>query len=143
MTPSRARSLAAALGRWAEDEYSGTGPETIRWAMAKAGNLVVELLKLETAARAQQHSDGPDRPFTRTSGHCLHARGCFMATGAALGGRPLTRSQAEAYLRETHERRRCTVCRPDIAEPTWVRVVSAGGQVRWRLADDVDPGEVL
>jgi hypothetical protein len=137
VTPSRARSLAAALGRWAEDEYSGTGPEAIRWAMAKAGNLVVELVRLEAAARA--HWDLPDRPFARTSGFCLHARGCFVMSGAALAGRPLTRSQAEAFLRERHEHRRCTMCQPDIPEALWVRVVSAGGQVRWRLAEDVSP----
>jgi hypothetical protein len=136
VTPSRARSLAAALGRWADDEYNGTGPETIRWAMAKAGNLVAELVRLEAAARA--HSDLPDRPFARTSGLCLHARGCFVMSGAALAGRPLTRSQAEAFLRESHERRRCRFCQPDIADPTWVRVRSAGGQARWRLTDDLE-----
>jgi hypothetical protein len=136
VTPSRARSLAAALGRWAEDGDSSTGPEVIRWAMVTAGNLVVELMRLETAA--QQFWDLPDRPFARTSGLCLHARGCSATLGAALGGRPLTRSQAEAFLRESHEHRRCTMCQPDIPDPTWLRVVSAGGQVRWRLADDVE-----
>jgi hypothetical protein len=136
VTPRRARNLAASLGRWAYDGDSRTEPEIIRWAMVTAGNLVVELMRLEDAAR--QLRDLPDRPFARTGGLCLHGRGCSVTTGAALGGRPLTRSQAEAFLRESHEHRHCTMCRPDIPEPTWVRVVSTGGQVRWRLADDVE-----
>ena len=141
MSRVRACGLAAALGRWAEDgDGSTTEPEIIRWAAVTAGNLVVELMRLEDAAKARRpHSD---RPFARTSGSCLHARFCSPPTGTA-SFRPLTRSQAEAFLRESHEHRVRNACRPDIPDPPWVRVRSTSGRARWRLADDVDPGEVL
>ena len=141
MTPSRARYLAVALGQWAGDGDGSTEPEVIRWATITAGSLVVELMRLEDAAKARR-PHLPDRPFARTSGNCLHARGCCHLTGTATF-RPLTQGQAEAFLRVSHERRRCAVCQPDIPEPTWVKVRPANGRVRWRLADDVDPGEVL
>ena len=57
---------------------------------------------------------------------------------AANGHRPLTQGQAEAWLRESHERRCCQVCQPGIPEAPWVQVRAAGGRVRWRLADDVE-----
>ena len=143
MSLIRALGLAGALGRWADDgDGSITEPEIIRWATVTAGNLVVELMRLEDAAKAQQPWL-PDRPFARTSGSCLHARGCGYLTGTA-SFRPLTEGQAEAFLRESREHRRCKACRPGISEPVWVQVRPANGRVRWRLADDVSPpGEVL
>ena len=90
----------------------------------------------------------PDRPFARTTGDRLHTRGCFYVDrpgtpGASADHRPLTTAEAEAFLRQSHEHRRCTACRPRIRELSWVQVRTDGGRARWRLADDVDPGEVL
>ena len=78
-----------------------------------------------------------DRPFARTDGRCLHARDCSHAE-VSVGFRPLTREQAEAFLREAHEHRRCMVCAPDIPEPPWARTRTRAGIPRWRLPG-VDP----
>jgi hypothetical protein len=138
---SRAHELAAALGQWAasDDAAEPEAPATRR-AMHTAAELVSVLMDADRAA--EERVLRLSYPFARTRGHCLHGLGC-PATRASAAYWPMTTCEAQAYLRETHERRRCTVCQPDIPEPMWVRVVSAGGQVRWRLADDVDPGEVL
>ena len=137
MSRVRACGLAAALGRWAEDgDSSTTEPEVIRWAAVTAGNLVVELMRLEDTAKARR-PHLPDRPFARTSGSCLHSRFCRYLTGTA-SFRPLTRSQAESFLRESHEHRLCKACRPDIPAPPWIRVRSTNRRARWRLADDVE-----
>ena len=104
--------------------------------MRTAGQLVSEL------AEHRYWEDLSGRPFARTGGHCVHVRGCSAAVVSAYR-QLLTRYQAEEFLRESHEHTCCAICGPDIPEPTWIRVRSAGGQVRWRLADDVDPGEVL
>jgi hypothetical protein len=151
----------AAPDPWADDDDGGIGTELglIRWAAETAGQLADELRRLAAdvgaaaeakaeAARAQRLWDLPGRPFAQTRGHCLHTRSCGYVNQSprpmAPIHQPLTTSQAEAFLRETHEHRRCSVCHPDIPGPVWVRVVSAGGQVRFRLADDVNPpGEVL
>ena len=49
------------------------------------------------------------------------------------GSQPLTLAEAAAWLRESHERRRCKLCVPDIQEPGWVKV----GR-RWRLIEDAE-----
>ena len=136
MSLARARELADTLGRWAasDDAAEPEAPATRR-AMRTAAELVFVLMDVERAAeeRVLRFS----YPFARTRGHCLHALGC-SATRASAGYRPLTTSQAEAFLRASHERRRCTMCEPGIPEPAWVQVRPAGGRVRWRLADDVE-----
>ncbi len=132
MSLVRAWRLGAALGRWADGDGAAgpEDPETIRWAMRTAGQLVSELAQ-------HQLWDYSGHPFVRTLGHCVHIRGCF-ATVASACRQVLTRGEAEAFLRASHERSRCSICQPDIPDPPWVRVVSPGGQVRWRLADDVE-----
>ncbi len=104
--------------------------------MRTAGQLVFELMDVERAA--EERVLRSDRPFARTSGTCLHVSRLLCDLVASASFRPLTRSQAEAFLRESHEHRRCAMCEPDIPEPSWVQVRSAGGRVRWRLADDVE-----
>ena len=137
MSLIRVRGLATALGRWAEDgDGSTTEPEIIRWAAVTAGNLVVELMRLEDAAKAQQPWL-PDRPFARTSGSCIHARGCGYLTGTA-SFRPLTRSQAEAFpagiaRASPVQGVQAGDLRAGVG-PGW----PAGGRARWRLADDVE-----
>lgn len=145
MTPAELLGLSAAPGPWADDE-DGTELDRIRWAAAAASELVTRLMRLEEAVEARLLWDLPDRPFARTTGDRLHTRDCFYVNRAATmaaGHRPLTTAEAQAYLRESHEHRRCSVCQPDIPEPPWVQVRPDGGRVRWRLADDVDPGEAL
>jgi hypothetical protein len=80
----------------------------------------------------------PGRPFARTTGECLHTRDCYYVIRELDWHQALTPGQAEAFLRESHEHRRCQVCAPGISEAPWVRVRSPGGRVRWRLADDVE-----
>ena len=136
MSIIRARELAAALGRWADsdDAYEPEAPATSR-AMRTAAELVSVLMDVERAA--EERVLRFRYPFARTrAGHCLHVLGC-PATRAAADYRPLTTSEAGAFLRASHERSRCTVCKPDIPDPPWVRVRTAAG-VRWRLADDVE-----
>lgn len=140
MTMIRARELAAALGQWAAsaDAAEPEAPAT-DWAISTADELVSELMRLERAAEARRIWSLPGHPFAYAGGHCVHVRDCFyVSQSEAAGHRPLTRVEAEAYLRESHDHRRCTVCAPDIPDPPWVRVRSASGQVRWRLADDVE-----
>jgi len=130
-----ARRRAEALGRWAWSN-EGADPKEIRWAVITAAELL---------ARLGSAVDFPGYPFACTGGRCLHTSSCFHA-GAGLWPWPdlLTRSEAEAFLRNSPEHRRCKVCQPDIPDAPWVRVRSPGGQVRVRLAEDVSPpGEVL
>ena len=136
MSLIRAAELAAALGRWAasDDAFEPEAPATRR-AMRTAAELVSVLIDVERAA--QERVLRLRCPFARTRGHCLHILGCSATRGTADCW-PLTQGQAEAFLRESHEHRRCTVCRPGIREPSWIRVRSAGGRARWRLADDVE-----
>ena len=129
MSPGRARTLAAALGRWALDGREGS----LRWAVSTTVELLAELDRLEKRDTSLRLWDPYGYPFARMGGGCcLHTRGC-PPRGSEV--QPLTRAEAEAFLRQSHERRRCTVCAPDIRDPPWVRVQSAGGQVRWHLAD--------
>jgi len=132
----RARELADTLGRWAasDDAAEPEAPATRR-AMRTAAELVHVLMDVERAAeeRVLRFS----YPFARTRGHCLHVLGC-SATRASAVYRPLTTGQAEAFLRKSHERRRCAMCEPDIPDPQWVQVRPANGRARWRLADDVE-----
>lgn len=129
-----ARQLAVVLTGWERQGDASLG--TIGWAVNAADELLMDLVRLEDRARAHQLWSLPDHPFARTGGRCLHIRGCFYVSSP--GHQPLTRSEAEAYLRKSHDRRRCQVCAPGIPEPPWVRVRSPGGQARWRLADDVE-----
>jgi hypothetical protein len=136
-----ARELAAALGQWAasEDAAEPEAPATRR-AMDTADELVSELMRVERAVEARWLWNLPGHPFARTGGDCLHVRECFYVDQSAeamfaAGHQPLSRREAEAYLRESHDHYRCTVCAPGISEPPWVRVQTAGGRVRWRLAD--------
>jgi len=138
VNPVRARELAAALGQWADGAYSAY-PESIPWAISKADQLVSELMRLERAVEARRIWNLPGHPFAYAGGRCLHVRDClYVNQSAEMSHRPLTRDEAEAYLRGSHDHRRCVVCAPCIPEPPWVRVRSASGRVRWRLADDVE-----
>ncbi len=136
MSILRARELADTLGRWAasDDAAEPEAPATRR-AMRTAVELVSVLMDVERAAeeRVLRFS----YPFARTRGHCLHVLGC-SATRASAVYRPLTTSEAEAFLRGSHERRRCAMCEPGIPEPSWVKVRPDGGRVHWRLADNVE-----
>lgn len=94
------------------------------------------------ASRVTRGGNGGPAPcevtaYARTGGDCLHVRDCSYVVPELDWHDLLTRSEAEAYLRKSHDNRRCTVCAPDIPDAPWVRVRSPGGQVRWRLADDV------
>lgn len=91
-----------------------------------------------------QQWERPDVLFAVNSGHVLHALGCVDARGPDRvnledrahehhGSQPLTLAEAAAWLRESHERRRCKLCVPDIQEPGWVKV----GR-RWRLIEDAE-----
>jgi hypothetical protein len=140
----KARELAADLGGWAAGD-DGIEPETAPWVIDTAVKLVSVLADLDRRAEFRRLWDLPGRPFARTGGRCLHSRDCRRYVfrpgehdeAHLIGHQPLTASQAEAFLRESRERRRCAVCKPDIPEPTWVQVRSGNG-VRWRLADDVE-----
>ena len=137
----------AAPGPWADD--GGTELDFIRWAASAASELLTGLRRLEEAAEARRLWDLPGHPFARTTGRRLHTRDCFYVNRSptartATGHGPLTTGEAEAFLRESPEHRRCAVCRPRIPEPSWIQIRPAGGRVRWRLADDASPpGEVL
>jgi hypothetical protein len=135
---ARAAELATALGRWAACEGQAD-PQTLGWAIDTADGLVCELMRLEERAGSQQLWSLPGHPFARTGGCCLHTRDCFYVMPELAWHQPLTPSQAEAFLRERHEHRRCTECVPDIPEQPWVRVVTPGGQVRWRLVGTGEP----
>ncbi len=139
MSLIRARELAIALGKWAACNGRAE-PENLRWAVSTANTLVNELMRLEEAAVWSL----PGHPFAYAGGARVHVRDCFYVDQStrATGHRPLTPGEAEAFLRESHEHRRCMVCAPDIPEPLWVRR-QIGGRVRWLPADHVDPGEVL
>jgi hypothetical protein len=137
MTRAGLLALSDAPGPWADDE-DGTELDRIRWAAAAASELVTRLMRLEEAAEARLRWDLPDRPFARTTSERLHTRACHYVNRASADHRPLTTAEAGAFLRESHEHRRCSVCRPDIGEPSWVQVRPPGGRVRWRLADDVE-----
>lgn len=80
--------------------------------------------------------------FAVNTGHVLHTLRCVDARGpdrvsldelacGHLGSEPLTLTEAAAWLRESHERRRCMRCAPDIQEPGWIKV----GR-HWRLAEE-------
>ncbi len=132
---------------WADDDGIGAELELIRWAAETAGKLADELRRLAAdvgaAVEARRLWGLPGLPYARTSGNRLHTRDCFHVgrTGRALadsGHRPLTQSQAEAFLRDSPARRRCKACQPDIPDPVWVQVRPANGRVGWRLADNVE-----
>ena len=138
----RARELAAELGQWAAGGIwvEPESPEATRWAIQKADGLISELMWVDRAAEAHRIWSLPGHPFAWAGGHCVHVRDCFYVNQSAeateaAGHRPLTRSQAEACLRKSHDHRRCRVCAPDIPAPPWVRVQTAGGQIRWRLTE--------
>jgi len=128
---------------WADDD-DGTGTELglLRWAAETAGKLAEQLTRLAAdvgaAAEARRLWGLPGHPYACTQGDRLHTRDCHYVNRTAPGHRPLTTEQATAWLRESHEHRRCAVCQPDIPDPPWVRVRTAAGRVRWRLADDVE-----
>jgi Protein of unknown function (DUF2826) len=63
----------------------------------------------------------------------LHARDCTAVLGPDKvdpnehfhfmpGSMPLTKEEANSWLRKSHERRRCLLCVPDIIWPNWVKV---------------------
>jgi hypothetical protein len=139
MSLIRARELIAALGQWAASDGTAE-PDDIWQAVVTAGTLESVLMDLWRTAEAHSVWSLPGYPFARTGGGCLHARGCFYVLPELDWHQPLTPGQAEEFLRESHNHRRCTACVPGIPEAPWVRVRSPGGQVRWRLADDVVAG---
>ncbi len=87
----------------------------------------------------------PGVEFAVNGGRVLHTPGCSCVLGPARmsvddfdgrgnhsgGSAPLTRPEAEAWLRGDHERRRCKMCAPDVQLPRWAKV----GR-RWVLAED-------
>lgn len=133
---------------WADDDGDvGAELGLIRWAAETAGKLADELTRLAAdvgaVVEARRRWGLPDHPYAATSGRRLHTRDCFVVNRAAAGHRPLTTGQAEAYLRESREHRRCAFCQPGIPSPLWVQIRPANGRVRWRLAEDLSPGEAL
>jgi hypothetical protein len=100
----------------------------------------IRLKEYEAHVRAWEY---PGIEFAVRSGRCVHVAGlCGNQhiptfdewTQGHTMARPLTRSEAEAWLRENHEHRRCRVCAPDIQEPAWVKV-----ERRWVLAESMPP----
>jgi hypothetical protein len=72
----------------------------------------------------------------------LHARDCTAVFGPDKvnpdehfdfmpGSMPLTKEEANFWLRKSHGRRRCLLCAPDVAMPNWVKV----GR-RWKLEEN-------
>lgn len=133
----RARELITTLARWAASDGIAE-PGNIWQAVVAAGTLESELMDLWRTAEAHSLWNLPGHPFARTGGGCLHTRDCSYVVPELDWHQPLTPGQAEAWLRKSHHHRRCTVCAPGIPDAPWVRVRSPGGQVRWRLADDVE-----
>jgi hypothetical protein len=85
----------------------------------------------------------PDVVFAVNAGNVIHAMDCTTVHGPDRvnpGGmwdgpsrsKPLTHAEAVTWLRQSHERRRCMLCGPDIQMPHWVKV----GR-RWQLAGEV------
>jgi hypothetical protein len=85
---------------------------------------------------------GWDRPgveFAASGGDAVHRAGVCVPGPSRVSyedwcegfrvAEPLTRAEAEAWLRQSYTCRPCRVCRPDIERPRWVK---DGG--RWRLA---------
>lgn len=83
----------------------------------------------------------PEVRFAVNGGHVIHALGCTAVYGpdrvipddpwdGLRGSKPLTQAEAAQWLRQSHERRRCMLCGPDVPMPLWVKV----GR-RWQLAD--------
>jgi hypothetical protein len=106
----------------------------------------------EECCREQQHYNDyldwcarwehPGIMFAINSGHVVHARGCTAVYGpdrvtpddpwnGLNGSKPLTQAEATEWLRQSHDRRRCMLCGPDVPMPRWVKV----GR-RWQLADE-------
>ncbi len=141
-------TLSFAPDPWADDANDvGAELGLIRWAAETAGELAGELTRLAAdvgaVVEARRRWSLPGHPFARTTGRRLHTRACFYdnrspTARTAAGHRPLTTGEAEAFLRESPEHRRCAVCRPRIRELSWVRVRPASGRAGWRLADEVE-----
>jgi hypothetical protein len=85
----------------------------------------------------------PDIMFAVNTGHALHARDCTAVYGpdrvnpddlrhGLHASKPLTQAEAILWLSQSHERRRCMLCGPDVPMPHWVK---AGR--RWQLIDNL------
>lgn len=84
----------------------------------------------------------PEVAFAVNNDVVLHARDCTAVLGPDKvdpnehsnfipGSMPLTKEEANAWLRKSHGRRRCLLCAPDVTMPNWVKV----GR-RWKIEED-------